>query len=58
MGEVADAVQMACFERGLLVLECGRSSIRLSPPLTVSSDEMVTALRLFGNAVHEVASRT
>ncbi|MBA2702178.1 MAG: aminotransferase class III-fold pyridoxal phosphate-dependent enzyme [Chloroflexi bacterium] len=52
----AEAVQWACFERGLLVLECGKSSVRLSPPLTVSAAEMTTALRLFEGAVAAVAS--
>ena len=51
----ADAVQSACFQRGLLVLECGKSSVRMSPALTVSADEMSTALRIFGEAVAEVA---
>jgi 4-aminobutyrate aminotransferase len=53
--EHAEEVQFACFERGLLVLECGASSVRLSPPLTVSVDEMETALRIFGEAVALVA---
>ena len=34
----AEEVQWAAFERGLLVLECGRSSVRMSPALTVSAD--------------------
>ena len=54
-GEHAEAVQTACFERGLLVLECGKSSVRMSPALTVSEDEMATALRIFGEAVAAVA---
>jgi 4-aminobutyrate aminotransferase len=53
----AEAVQWACFERGLLVLECGKSSVRMSPPLTVSEAEMATALRLFAEAVEAVAGR-
>ena len=53
----AEQVQWACFERGLLVLECGRSSVRMSPPLTVSEGEMSTALRLFTEAVEAVATR-
>jgi 4-aminobutyrate aminotransferase len=55
--EHAEEVQWACFQRGLLVLECGASSVRLSPPLTVSEAEMATALRIFGEAVDEVATR-
>ncbi|MGH2513051.1 MAG: aminotransferase class III-fold pyridoxal phosphate-dependent enzyme [Candidatus Limnocylindrales bacterium] len=53
--EAAEAVQMAAFRRGLLVLECGRSSVRMSPALTVSEAEMDTALRIFGAAVDEAA---
>jgi 4-aminobutyrate aminotransferase len=51
----AEEVQWACFERGLLVLECGKSSVRMSPPLTVTEAEMSTALRLFAEAVESVA---
>jgi 4-aminobutyrate aminotransferase len=51
----AEEVQWACFERGLLVLECGRSSVRMSPALTVSEAQMLTALRIFEDAVARVA---
>ena len=51
----AEEVQWACFERGLLVLECGKSSVRMSPALTVSEAEMSTALRIFAEAVALVA---
>ncbi len=51
----AEEVQWAAFERGLLILECGRSSVRMSPALTVSEAEMKTALRIFGEAVADVA---
>jgi hypothetical protein len=37
------------------VLECGVSSVRMSPPLTVSESEMDTALRIFTEALAEVA---
>ncbi len=53
--EHAGAVQWACLQRGLLVLESGKSSIRLSPPLVVSEAEVETALRVFGEAVAQVA---
>jgi 4-aminobutyrate aminotransferase len=51
----AEEVQWEAFQMGLLVLECGKSSVRLSPPLTVSEAEMVTGLRLFSAAVAAVA---
>jgi 4-aminobutyrate aminotransferase len=54
-GALAEAVQAACFRRGLLVLEAGESAVRLSPPLVVTAEACHTALRLFGEAVEEVA---
>ena len=54
-GQLAEEVQLACFRRGLLVLEAGESAVRLSPPLVVTADECRTALRLFTEAVEEVA---
>jgi 4-aminobutyrate aminotransferase len=53
--EHAEEVQWAAFQRGLLVLECGKSSVRMSPALTVSEAEMETALALFAAAVGDVA---
>lgn len=47
----AAAVQQRAFERGLLVLECGESAIRLSPPLVVTAEEAEKALSLFAAAV-------
>jgi 4-aminobutyrate aminotransferase len=54
-GEHAEEVQWAAFERGLLVLECGRTSVRLAPPLTVSPEEIATAIRILSEAVAQVA---
>ena len=55
-GEVANAVQMRCFEKGLLVLEAGENVIRMSPPLVLTATEAETGLRLFSEAVDEVAA--
>ncbi|GLW90618.1 aminotransferase class III-fold pyridoxal phosphate-dependent enzyme [Actinokineospora globicatena] len=49
--ELADAVQQAAFERGLLVLECGASTIRMSPPLVVTAEQAEVALRVFAEAI-------
>src|SRR5215217_685918 len=54
-GKLAEEVQLACFRRGLLVLEAGESAVRVSPPLVVTADQCRTALRLFTEAVEEVA---
>jgi 4-aminobutyrate aminotransferase len=53
--EHAEEVQWAAFQRGLLVLECGKSSVRMSPALTVSPAEMATALRIVAESVEAVA---
>jgi 4-aminobutyrate aminotransferase len=53
--EHAEEVQWAAFQRGLLVLECGKTAVRMSPALTVSEGEMETALALFAAAVGHVA---
>jgi len=49
--ELAERVQLLAFERGLLVLECGESSIRMSPPLVITREQAATALRIFGEAI-------
>ena len=54
-GEIADAVQMQAFDRGLLVLEAGDDCVRMSPPLVVTAEEMATAVRIFGESVAHVA---
>jgi len=51
----AEEVQWEAFQKGLLVLECGKSSVRMSPALTVTEAEMATGLRLFAEAVRAVA---
>jgi 4-aminobutyrate aminotransferase len=51
----AEAVQWACFQKGLLVLECGVSAVRLAPALTVSEAEMAIGVGLFREAVAEAA---
>jgi 4-aminobutyrate aminotransferase len=55
--ERAEAVQWEAFQRGLHVLECGRRSIRMSPPLTISAGEAETGLRLFAETVAAVVAR-
>jgi 4-aminobutyrate aminotransferase len=51
---LAEAVQWACFQRGLLVLECGKQTVRLCPPLIASASDIETGVRIFGEAVAEV----
>ncbi len=52
--ETSDAIQTACFQKGLLVLEAGEGAIRMSPALIVSEEQVETGLRIFADAVAEV----
>jgi 4-aminobutyrate aminotransferase len=52
--EQSNAVEMACFERGLLVLECGEASIRFCPPLIVDAPAVDRAVEIFGEALRAV----
>ncbi|MGZ6315462.1 MAG: aminotransferase class III-fold pyridoxal phosphate-dependent enzyme [Candidatus Limnocylindrales bacterium] len=54
--EHADAVEWASFQRGLLTLGAGHSVVRISPPLVLTEQEAAVGLRIFGEAVAEVAA--
>jgi 4-aminobutyrate aminotransferase len=53
--ELAERVQLRAFERGLLVLECGESSIRVSPPLVITRDQAAVALKILAEVFGAVA---
>jgi 4-aminobutyrate aminotransferase len=53
--ERRDAVVDAAAERGLLVLGCGRRTLRLLPPLDVTEREMGMGIELLAEAVEAVA---
>lgn len=54
--ETMHAVERSAFRRGLLVLGCGDSVIRICPPLVIRPDQAATALEIFEEAVVEAAS--
>jgi len=41
----------AAFERGLLTLGCGSSTIRVSPPLSITKSEIDDGLEIFEEAI-------
>ncbi len=49
--ELRDRVEMACFNRGLIILGCGTSTIRWSPPLILTKENVDVALEIFDEAV-------
>lgn len=53
-----ERVAEECLKRGLLVLPCGSSTIRFSPPLTISAAQIDAAFAIFADALKEVEGRT
>lgn len=53
-GAWRDRIVELAFERGLLVLGCGETTIRLAPPLIVSEQEATVALDIFEECVAQV----
>jgi len=49
--ELTDRIVALGFERGLLMLSCGKSVIRIAPPLAMTKNEMDEGLRIFENAL-------
>jgi len=49
--ELRDRVEMACFERGLIILGAGANTIRWSPPLVLTRENVDVALEIFDEAI-------
>jgi 4-aminobutyrate aminotransferase len=49
--ELRNRIEILAFERGLVMLGCGETSLRLSPPLIVSKEEATVALDLLEDAL-------
>ena len=49
--ELRNRIETLAFERGLIVLGCGETSLRLSPPLIVSKEEATVALNILEEAL-------
>ena len=47
-------LETLAFERGLMVLGCGETTLRLSPPLIVSEQEATVALDILEEALTQV----
>ncbi|MDQ3634689.1 MAG: acetyl ornithine aminotransferase family protein [Acidobacteriota bacterium] len=51
--ELRDRIEMACFNKGLIILGCGDSVIRWSPPLILTEENVDVALAIFDEAISE-----
>jgi 4-aminobutyrate aminotransferase len=49
--ELRDEIEMACFNRGLIILGCGANTIRWSPPLILTKENVDVALEIFDAAI-------
>jgi 4-aminobutyrate aminotransferase len=49
--ELRDRVEVACFERGLIILGAGANTIRWSPPLILTKENVGVALEIFDEAI-------
>lgn len=55
--EIREAMIHSAFEHGLLLLGCGRNTVRLTPPLNVTLAEMDEGLSIFEAALTEAEAR-
>ena len=49
--KLRDELIRTCYRRGMLVLGCGKSSVRFSPALVVKHDHVDEALHILGEAL-------
>jgi len=52
--ELRNRVEAVAFEKGLVILGCGETSIRLCPPLIMSEDEAMVGLDILEDALTQV----
>jgi 4-aminobutyrate aminotransferase len=52
--DLRNRVEAVAFEKGLIILGCGETSIRLCPPLIVSEDEAMVGLDILEDALTQV----
>ncbi|GAC1399102.1 MAG: acetyl ornithine aminotransferase family protein [Pyrinomonadaceae bacterium] len=49
--ELRDRIEQECFKRGLILLGCGTNTIRWSPPLIFTRENVDVALEIFDDAI-------
>ena len=54
---LVQAIERRAFEKGLLVLSCGVSTLRLAPPLVISEDDVRVGLAVLEEAIREAGTR-
>jgi 4-aminobutyrate aminotransferase len=46
-----DTIVKEAFEKGLILLSCGESSIRIAPPLTINREDLEVGLEILRNTI-------
>jgi 4-aminobutyrate aminotransferase len=49
--DLSERIVRRAFERGLISLGCGRSTIRISPPLSITRSELDDGLKIFEESI-------
>jgi 4-aminobutyrate aminotransferase len=55
--EMTDQIARECFKNGLMLLTCGKNTIRFIPPLIISQQTADQALEIFEKAVKKINSK-
>jgi 4-aminobutyrate aminotransferase len=50
-GALRDRIVMECFKRGLIIIGCGPSTIRFSPPLVIDAEQVDCALSIVRRSI-------
>lgn len=53
--EKRNKIEIECFKKGLLILGCGDTTIRFSPPLIVTTEQIDIALEIFEKVIRRYA---
>lgn len=55
-GLFASRVSELCMQKGLMVVHTGRESIKIGPPLTITSDALLEGVQVLAQAIDEIDS--
>ena len=53
-GELVAKLELAAFKKGLLLLSCGKSVIRVAPPLILNAYDVDTGLKILDETLTEL----
>ncbi|MCD6401378.1 MAG: acetyl ornithine aminotransferase family protein [Anaerolineales bacterium] len=53
-GELRDKIEHECFRNGLIILGCGKNTIRFAPPLCITRAEIDEGITIFEGVLDEV----